>query len=160
MILDALLAFDGTASAPTTPVAITVTRDSTNILDMGVNRDMAIGTPLYINLIGDGLFAAAGAATLTVALQGAPNSSGSPGTWTTYAQSPALSIAQLNSTLSHLFPINLPSPPSGGISTPRFYKLVYTVATGPFTAGAVQAYLSHSRVGMLYYPAGYTTTYV
>lgn len=160
MILDSTLAFDGTAAAPTTPVAITVTRDSTNILDMSVNRDMAIGTPLFLNLIGDGLFAAAGAATLTVALQGAPNNAGVPGTWTSYAITPALSIAQLNSALSHLFPIALPSPPSGGVSTPRFYKLVYTVATGPFTAGAVQAYLSHSRIGMLYYPAGYSTTYV
>jgi hypothetical protein len=160
MILDSLLAFDGTASAPTTAVAITVTRDSTNILDMGVNRDMSIGQPLYLNIVGDGLFAAAGAATLTIAIQGAPNSSGSPGTWTTYAQTPALSIAQVNSALSMLWPLTLPSPPSGAVSTPRFYKLVYTVATGPFTAGAILAFLAHERSGMLYYASGYTNTYV
>lgn len=160
MILDTNLVFDGTVAAPTTAVAITVTRDSTNILDMGVNRDMSPGTPLYLNVFTDRAFAAAGAATLTIALQGAPNSSGSPGTWTTYAQSPALAIADLNSALEYLFPLPLPSEPAGTYTRPRFYKLVYTVATGPFTAGAILAYLSHDRGTLQPYPAGYTTTYV
>ena len=160
MILDSSLAFDGTVAAPTTPVAITVTRDSTNILDMGVDRDISPGTPVYLNIISNGAFAAAGAATLTIEFQGAPNSGGSPGSWTTYASTPALSIAQMNSALSHVFPIAVPSPPSGAVSTPRFYKLVYTVATGPFTAGAILAFLSHSRFGMKYYASGYSNSYV
>ena len=157
MILDTQLAFDGTSSAF---VAITVTRDSTNVLDMGVVRDMAIGDQLAVAIFSNRLFAAAGAATLTIAVQGsALEGSG----YVTYAQSPAISIADLNSAVAGfgglLFPIMLPRPPSGGTTRPRYYKLVYTVATGPFTAGAVRANLIPNtfRDDMQYYASGFST---
>ena len=151
MLLDSTLALDGPGF-----VAITATRDSTNVVDLGVARDMGIGTSLYLVMIGDGLFAAAGAATLSIAFRGSADDS----TYFTYAQGTVLSIAQLNAG-GYFLPITVPRPLATGIMPmPRYYKMVYTVATGPFTAGAVQAYLALSRDDIPAYPAGYSTAYV
>lgn len=151
MILDSTLALDGPGF-----VAITATRDSTNVLDMGVARDMGIGTPLYLAVFGNGLFAAAGAATLSIAFRGSADDS----TYYTYSQGAVLSIAQLNAG-GYFLPIVVPRPlATGAMPMPRYYKMVYTVATGPFTAGAVQAYLTIGRDDIPAYPAGYSTAYV
>lgn len=151
MILDSTLAFDGPAFT-----AITVTRDSTNNLDMGVARAMGPGTPLAVIIIGNGLFAAAGAATLSIAFRGSVDNA----TYTTYAQGTVLTIAQLNAG-GYFLPIRVPSQlATGAMALPRYYQLTYTVATGPFTAGAVMAYLALDRDRSIAYPAGYSTTYV
>lgn len=155
MQLDSTLMFDEAA-------AITVTRDSTNILDLNVARDLGVNgaIPLKLLLAASTPFTAAGAATLTVALQGAPdNGSGLPGTWTTYVQSIALSLAQINAA-GFIFPITVPRPPSSAVAMPRFLKLVYTVATGPMTAGAVNAGLVISRDDWIAYPKNYDITSV
>jgi hypothetical protein len=140
MILDSNLAFDG----PTFQ-AITTTRDSTNTLDMSVQRDMGIGdNDLYLAIVTDKNFA--GGTSVTIAFQGSADNS----TWTVYAQSPALSTAQLNNG-NYVFPIVLPRPPAGSVARPRYYKLTYTVS-GTYTAGAVMAYLSPWRDDNVYYP--------
>ena len=150
MLLDSTLLFDNA-------VAITVTRDSTNVLDMGAARDMGIGQDtLSLLLVTDGLFAAAGAGTLTVAFAGSSDNA----TYVNYSQSIAFSIAQLNAS-NLLLPIYLPPRPStSSVNVPRYYKLIYTVATGPFTAGVVTAGLVLNLQQALAYPSGYTTTYV
>jgi len=165
-ILDSNLIFDPAGTA------ITVSAASTNILDMGITngvggnaRDMGIGDDPSIRLLiySNGLFAAAGAATLSIQIQGAPdNGSGAPGTWTTYADSDPLSIATLNSFSGSvasgvkLFPIDLPHREAGA-ALPRYYRLNYVVATGPFTAGTLQAYLANNRDDSVAYQSGFST---
>lgn len=152
MIIDYLNQFDPVASA------ITVTRDSTNIIDLGAARELGIGEDYAVNLDirVDTAFTAAGAATLTIAFQGAPDSSGSPGTWTTYAQSAAMAVADLTAGVK-LFPIKLPHRALGA-AIPRYYKLVYTVATGPFTAGKLSAQLVIDRSDTPAYASGFSTS--
>jgi hypothetical protein len=146
MLLDTQLMFDPAASA------VTVTRVSTNVLDMGVARDMGAGDghPVpQLTIITDGLFAAAGAATLQVQIQGSVDNA----TWFTIAESgsPGYSIAQLNS--GTIFRIDLPVSAPNPI--PRYYRLNYIVGTGPFTAGSLQAYLNLGRDDIFTYAKNY-----
>jgi hypothetical protein len=134
MFLDSTLAFDPLGTL------ITVTASSTNILDMDNGpRDMGIGHELRLMLFGNNGFAASGAATLNIQLQGSPDMA----SWVTYAESGVRSIAQLNAGTAqsiNLFRLNLPG--RIGNVMPRYYRLNYVVATGPFTAGALGAYLA------------------
>ena len=155
MILDRSLCFDGGDN--NTFAAITVTRDSTDVIDVGITgqignaRDMGVGMNLQLLVLSNRLFA--GGTSVTIALQGAPdNGSGAQGTYVTYAQTPAITLAQLNAAPGLLFPIVLPRPPYGGLALPRFYKLVYTVS-GTFTAGAVLAHLLLNREDIIQYPS-------
>ena len=158
MILDNSLMFDGRLTGTFAP--ITVTRDSQDIVDVGIlgrnggGRDMGIGTDIYLLLQSSRLFA--GGTSVTIAFQGAPdNGSGAEGTYVTYAQTPAITLAELNLAPGMLFPITLPRPPFGAV-IPRFYKLVYTVA-GIFTAGGVIAGLVLNRDDGIAYPSGFST---
>jgi hypothetical protein len=155
MILDRSLCFDGGDNS--TFAAITVTRDSTDIIDVGLSgqigngRDIAVGNDLHLLVLSNRLFA--GGTSVQISLQGAPdNGSGGQGTYTTYAQTPAITLAQLNAAPGMLFPIALPRPPFGGLALPRFYKLNYTVV-GTFSAGAVLAYLLLNREDGIQYPS-------
>jgi len=116
--------------------AITVTAASTNIIDLGpiatgIVRDIGKGKqiPLLIQVIE--AFAAAGAATLTVALQVDNDVAfGSPKTvWT----SPALALADLIAGK-----VIIPEYIQRGTDE-RYLRLNYTVATGPMTAGKITA---------------------
>jgi hypothetical protein len=147
MILDRSTSFDGPAFVP-----ITTTRDSTDILDFGTNRDVSIGTDLFLLILSNRAFA--GGTSVTIAMQGAPdNGSGGEGTYVTYAQSPTLTLAQLNTVPGMLFPMQLTRPPYGGLPMPRFVKLVYSVV-GTFTGGALAASLLRNREDVLNYPSG------
>jgi hypothetical protein len=155
MILDRSLCFDGGDTGAF--AAITATRDSTDVIDVGISgqignaRDMAIGSPLELLIVSNGLFA--GGTSVQISFQGAPdNGSGGQGTYVTYAQSIAITLAQLNAAPRMLFPIDLPRAPYGGLALPRFFKLVYTVS-GTFTAGGVLAYLVLNRDDSVQYPS-------
>jgi len=155
MILDRSLCFDGGDN--NTFAAITVTRDSTDVIDVGISgqtghaRDMGIGMDLQLLVLSNRLFA--GGTSVQISLQGAPdNGSGAQGTYAIFAQTPAITLAQLNATPGMLFPIALPRPPYGGFGLPRFFKLVYTVS-GTFTAGAVLAHLLLNREDNIQYPS-------
>lgn len=156
MYLDKNLEFDPANTA------ITVTADSTNKLDMGAARDMGsapegVGT-LELAVYVQQAFAAAGAATLNIAVHGSDAESG---TYTCLAESGPIPKASL--VLGARFDLVFPSQVPGAV-IPRYYKLVYTVATGPFTAGKVQAELTsgleHQPVGttsvLSGYPSGFT----
>lgn len=156
MILDSNLTFDPAGTA------ITATAASTNIIDLVNQRDLGIGDnpALKVLVVPGAAFTAGGAATLTIQFQGAPdNGSGAPGAYLTYAETAALSIAQLNtlaSTMNNdLFPLDVPGRPPGA-PLPRFYRLNYVVATGPFTAGTLQAYMLIGRDDIVFYPSGFT----
>ncbi len=159
MIMDKLLEFD-----PFT--VITATRVSTNVLDVGVlnaqnpsglqQRDMG---PSYTGddsldvliQVGDTALDASGSATLTVAIQaavdaGSGGSSQVPGTF--YDQVTTTAIGKAN-LIAGTQILRVPLPRwqiavAGVLTRPRFYRINYTVATGPFTAGSIGAWLISS----------------
>jgi len=154
MIIDGALQFSGTAGiAGSTDSPTTGTQQSTNIIDLVAARDMGIGDdPALKLLVQCGTTFTAGT-SLMIQFQGAPNNAGSPGTWTTYAESPAIVEADLLSGRT-LFGIDVPRPPPG-VPLPRFYRLQY-VSAGTHSAGAIFAALVLDRQDYVVYPAGVT----
>ena len=129
-ILDKTLEFDPAGTA------ITATAPSTNVLDMLQARDIGAGyegmPALTVAVFVQQTFAAAGAATLNIQIQGSTDNA----TWFTMAESGAIPKGQLtvNSKWDVVMPNQAPGQP-----VPRYFRLNYVVATGPFTAGTVQA---------------------
>lgn len=145
-----------------TPVAVTVTGDS-SIIDLtgvGVGNTPAMvgGTAGLIAVdvgAGDGkaipsvnvtigtTFVGTGNTTMSITLKAAPQVSSvnnAEGTYTTLLVSQAFATPPVGSSLTAGTVINLPIPPiAPGESPPRFYKLAYTVANGPMTAGKLSA---------------------
>ena len=151
MLLDMTQCFDPAGTA------ITVSAPSTNVLDEGIIngiggnvRDMAYGTDLFLIICSSMTFAAAGAATLQIAVQVSVDNA----TWSTIQLSPPLSIAQLNSGFFKM-PQALAGADDAGFK-PRYYRLYYTVATGPFTAGTLQAYLNLGEEHPVSYAKNFT----
>lgn len=108
-------------------------------LDIGAGDGVAVPS-LNVNV--GTTFTAGGSATLTIALQAsAANSSNAAAGYVTLFTSNAIPVAQLIAGASFNFPI----PPillAEVEALPRFYRLTYTVATGPFTAGALSAIIA------------------
>lgn len=167
MLIDSLNVFDPSATA------ITSTADSTNILDMAMTgvpadplgSDLGVGLDMIVRICCQTTFTAAGAATLTIALKAAPDSSGSPGTYIILAQTDAIPKASLvaGAIIDIKIPVLPPQGETGGLyepaaKVPRFYKLTYTVATGPFTAGTVESFICTANADrpQLVYSANYT----
>lgn len=132
MFLDKLLQFDPAATA------ITASADSTNVLDLLNARDLSIGPegPSLDAVVTLGAaFTAAGAATLTVQLQGSTDNS----TYTIYAQTDAIPKANLLAGAVIVLSLESQRSAPHAAGLPRYLKLRYVVATGPFTAGTVEA---------------------
>lgn len=136
MIKDAILEFsDG--QAITTGAA-----NSTDVIDLNVGVD-GLGSAKQSNPGESGkiwlfvrvttLFTSGGAGTLSVKLQDSPDNS----VWSdTEIETPALALATLVAGYS-IIRVAIPA------DLQRYLKLVYTVATADFTAGAVDAWLGH-----------------
>lgn len=150
MILDGNLLLD-------TAAAITSTANSTNVIDLGVARDMGIGdgdqlTPKVMCLVNTA-FTTTNSATLQVSFQGSTDNT----TWDTYVSSPAYAAAALVAG-ARLLDIDLPRP-AAGKSMPRYLRLEYTVGTGVFSTGAVTAGIVLGRQDeppLGAYPSGFT----
>lgn len=151
----------------TAPQAITVTAPSTNIIDLLNARDLGVGdNDLKVMVICDNTWASAdGTATLNVEFQGAPdNGSGAPGTYTTYAESGALTITQLNSGGNGGALLNIEVPARSvigdvgqGTALPRFYRLNFVEGTEAFTAGNIlYAGIVLDAERPTQYPSGFT----
>lgn len=102
-------------------------------------------------------FTTSSAATLSVAVQAAPdNGSNAPGTWTTLTQSAAYLVASLTAGTQILLPI--PECPTS-LGLPRFYRFDYIVGVGTFTAGTITGGIlldTPEAAGGIKYPANYT----
>ncbi len=113
--------------------AITATATSTDVIDAGatknaaIGRDLGGGTQLFLEVTVGATFTAAGAGTLTIALQDSADNSSFADVLTT----PALALASL--VVGSRFYIPLPA------KMRRYIRANYTVATGPMTAGTLCA---------------------
>lgn len=135
-ILDKLLTFSNAQ-------AVTATAVSTNVVDLGVDRDIGVGEPVYFAVqVGTGF---AGLTSLNVALQTSADNS----TWTDLATSGAIPVASLTAGAQ---PVRMVVPSS----TKRYLRVNYTVA-GTGTAGTVTASLLLGPDGYRAYPAGSPT---
>jgi hypothetical protein len=155
MILDASLFFDSTA-------AITSTTPSTNTLDLWTFRDLGVdggkyAVPKLMCLVTTAFLSTN--ATLQASFQGSTDNSG----WTTYASSAAVPASALIAG-ARPFDLDLPRPPTG-VAIPRYLRLLYTVGTGTFSAGAVTSSLVLGRQDGVVnggyqsgYPSGFTVS--
>lgn len=142
MIFDSLLLLD-------TAAAITSSRASTNVIDLGNARDMGIGNRQNLKFLCmvTTTFTSTAAGTLTVAYQGSTDNSA----WTTYAQSIAYASTALVAG-TYLLAMDIPR---NGI-TDRYIRANYVNATATFSAGAVTCGLLLDRQDAVQYPSGFT----
>ena len=109
--------------------AVTASAASTNVIDLGAAyQEVAQGGMLHLVVSVPTTVTAAGAATVTVALQQSADNS----TYTDVVVSPAIGKASLAAGAQ----VVLPVPP--GLAS-RYLRAYYTVATGPLTAGTFSA---------------------
>jgi len=130
MYMDGLLLFD-------TALALTASAASTNQIDLLNARDMGVGDDPALDVVvqvGSALLSA-GATTLTIQVQGSTDNV----TYTTYAQSDA--IPKANLTAGAKFSIDMPRMPPHAAGRPRYLRLNYVVATGPFTGGNITSFI-------------------
>ena len=143
MILDAQNLFS-------TAQALTATAASTNVIDLGVARD--IGTtgfapaPSVVMQVISALVSA-GSSTLTVTVQGSTDNS----TFDDMVSTRAIPKASL--TAGALFSVKMP-PLQIGQSLPRYIRLYYTAGTADFTGGTITAWLGLDVQRNRAYPAG------
>ena len=126
--------------------AVTTSAASTDYIDLGTARDIGNGGALEILVLCTEAVTAAGAATVTVALQSDDNPSFS---------SPAnlvLSDAIPKASLTAGTQVLRVSVPYG---TERYLRLYFTVGTGPLTAGKFTSGLIPQRQANIAYASGY-----
>lgn len=121
--------------------AITATANSTNVIDLGPPTWTGFsgdtkGIPMFMNV--DEPFLAAGAATLTITIQSSPVEDFSADVVTHYNSG---AIAKADLITAKKWPLNLELP----ADVQRYVRAVYTVATGPFTAGKLTLGVTAAR---------------
>lgn len=140
-MLDITQIFDGTP--PNTGANITTSRVSTNTLDMLIGREMGATEPLGIHVDVLTAFTAGGAATLRIDFEVSADNI----TFYSILESALIPVASLVAgarIFRYAWPVNQElNTTTGVLKTPgRYYRLNYTVATGPMLTGAVFAYVA------------------
>lgn len=113
---------------------VTVSAASANVYDLG-KTGLRIGNPLFVCSRVHTTAEAAGAATVTIALQSSDDVTFAENVETLYTTS-AIGKAALVAD-SHVFMLDI-----GAMKLKRYIRGYYTVATGPLTAGKFDLYLS------------------
>src|SRR3954451_14970616 len=141
MIIDGALQFTGTPGAVNSDTPTTGVQQSTNVVDLGPSgRDYGVGTP--IQLFTQIMATFTGGTSLTLDLQGAADSGGGPGGYTTMWTSGPVLEADL---IAGRYLANVAVPrtrlptaagPSAAQPLPRFLRLQYTTA-GTHTTGSL-----------------------
>ena len=126
--------------------AVTASAASTDYIDLGAARDIGNGERLEILVLCTQDATAAGAATVTVALQSDDNSSfSSPVNLVLSDAIPKASLVTGTQVLRVAVPYG----------TERYLRLFYTVGTGPLTAGKFTSGLIPQRQANVAYASGY-----
>jgi hypothetical protein len=148
-MIDSYLAFSSAQ-------ALTATAVSTNVIDLLNERDIGIGKEeLTVAVYTTAALTSGGSTTLVVALQTAPDSSGSPGSYITIAQSQSIAIADIAAAGTKICEIRIPATiPQTSANLGRFLRLNYTVAVSDFNGGTISAYIIGAHDNVPSYPAG------
>ena len=152
MITDNFLRLSGSLTAGSaTGQAVTATANSTNVVDLSLARDVGEGEDLYVQFTVGTAFTAAGSATLTpTVVVSAADSLTTP---TTIATAGTIAVATLVAGYSFAVRLN-PQIASLGL---RYLGAIYTVATGPMTAGTITAdIVTDIQDGKKFYASGFT----
>ena len=152
MITDNFLRLSGSLTAGSaTGQAVTTTANSTNIVDLSQARDVGEGEDLYVQFTVGTAFTAGGAATLTPTI--VVSAADSLTTPTTIATAGTIAVATLVAGYSFAVRLN-PLIASLGL---RYLGAIYTVATGPMTAGTITAdIVTDIQDGKKFYASGFT----
>jgi hypothetical protein len=142
MLIDAQLLFSDAQ-------ALTVDAVSTNLIDLGTDRNIGLGEPLSVVVVVD--VAAAGGGTLAIIVQADDNSGFASAT--TVATTAALAAASLTAGARVVIPI----PPD--TLTERYVRLSYDLTT--MTGITLTAFLQPTSMAdtsgtSVFYPRGYT----
>lgn len=129
--------------------AVTTTANSTNVIDLVAKRDLGRGDPIDFGVIINQTFTAGGSATLTAAIVTADTADLATNP-TVLAQTDAIPVAQLTAGTQLL----RTSVPISRNNPQRYLGVVYTVATGPMTAGKVTSGLWLDQQAFNAYPRG------
>ena len=152
MITDNFLRLSGSLTAGSaTGQAVTATANSTNVVDLSLARDVGEGEELYVQFTVGTAFTAAGSATLTPTI--VVSAADSLTTPTTIATAGTIAVATLVAGYSFAVRLN-PQIASLGL---RYLGAIYTVATGPMTAGTITAdIVTEIQDGKKFYASGFT----
>jgi hypothetical protein len=127
----------GSGNAPNMIGGVTSSGNALIGFDIGAGDGIAI-PEVFVDVTT--AFTTGDAATLTISLQAAPdNGSNAPGTYVTLSSTAVLTAAQLTANASFQFQVPPVPKTTFGQAMPRFYRLNYTVGTGTFSAGALNA---------------------
>ena len=159
MITDNFLRLSGSLTAGSaTGQAVTATANSTNVVDLSLARDIGEGEELYVQFTVGTAFTAAGAATLTpTVVVSAADTLTTP---TTIGTGGTIAVASL--IAGYTFVIRLNPQLFGSTTTVsslglRYLGAIYTVATGPMTAGTITAdIVTDIQDGKKFYASGFT----
>ena len=152
MMTDNFLRLSGSLTAGSaTGQAVTATANSTNVVDLSLARDVGEGEELYVQFTVGTAFTAAGAATLTPTI--VVSAADTLTTPTTIATAGTIAVATLVAGYSFAVRLN-PQIASLGL---RYLGAIYTVATGPMTAGTITAdIVTEIQDGKKFYASGFT----
>ena len=152
MITDNFLRLSGSLTAGSaTGQAVTATANSTNVVDLSLARDVGEGEDLYVQFTVGTAFTAGGSATLTPTI--VVSAADSLTTPTTIATAGTIAVATLVAGYSFAVRLN-PQIASLGL---RYLGAIYTVATGPMTAGTITAdIVTDIQDGKKFYASGFT----
>ena len=159
MITDNFLRLSGSLTAGSaTGQAVTATANSTNVVDLSLARDIGEGEDLYVQFTVGTAFTAAGAATLTpTVVVSAADTLTTP---TTIGTGGTIAVASL--IAGYTFVVRLNPQLFGSTTTVsslglRYLGAIYTVATGPMTAGTITAdIVTDIQDGKKFYASGFS----
>lgn len=145
MILDAELEFSDAQ-------AVTAAAASTNIIDLGVARDIGVGEELYIRVGVETTMTDTGSdSTLAVTLETDDNAAfASAATVATLVTIPAVSVAGTE------YYIRVPIGTT--VAVERYIRLLYTPANGNLSAGAFDAHIVKDIQKYTDYASGFSVT--
>jgi hypothetical protein len=129
--------------------AVTATADSTNIVDLGINRDIGTGEDLYVVTVVDVAMTDSGSdSTITVALQGDSTTTMTPdGTQDLY-------VIPAVSAIGAIFYAKL-DPGSAPLQY-QYINVAYTPANGNLTTGSFTTFITNNIQKYTSYAKGYT----